>query len=61
MSSPSAVAVDAAVGLSPEADLDDAAAPDPVAMSVVLAKVLVAAKLNHMKKIGFVNVAEFRD
>ncbi|TLY92725.1 MAG: biopolymer transporter ExbD [Gammaproteobacteria bacterium] len=35
--------------------------PDRRAKYDVVAKVLAAAQRNHMKKIGFVNVAEFRD
>ena len=35
--------------------------PDRRAKYEVVAKVLAAAQRNHMKKIGFVNVAEFRD
>ena len=35
--------------------------PDRRARYEVVAKVLAAAQRNHMKKIGFVNVAEFRD
>ena len=35
--------------------------PDRRAKYDVVAKVLAAAQRDHMKKIGFVNVAEFRD
>jgi biopolymer transport protein ExbD len=35
--------------------------PDRRAKYDVVAKVLAAAQRNHMKKIGFVNVAEFKD
>jgi biopolymer transport protein ExbD len=35
--------------------------PDRRARYDVVAKVLAGAQRNHMKKIGFVNVAEFRD
>jgi biopolymer transport protein ExbD len=35
--------------------------PDRRARYDVVAKVLAAAQRNHMKKIGFVNVAEFKD
>jgi len=35
--------------------------PDRRAKYDVVARVLAAAQRNHMKKIGFVNVAEFRD
>ena len=35
--------------------------PDRRARYEIVAKVLAAAQRNHMKKIGFVNVAEFRD
>jgi biopolymer transport protein ExbD len=35
--------------------------PDRRAKYDIVAKVLAAAQRNHMKKIGFVNVAEFRD
>src|SRR6267143_3627187 len=35
--------------------------PDRRAKYEIVAKVLAAAQRNHMKKIGFVNVAEFRD
>jgi biopolymer transport protein ExbD len=35
--------------------------PDRRAKYDVVAKVLAAAQHNHMKKIGFVNVAEFKD
>jgi len=35
--------------------------PDRRAKYDVVAKVLAGAQRNHMKKIGFVNVAEFRD
>jgi biopolymer transport protein ExbD len=35
--------------------------PDRRAKYDVVAKVLAAAQHNHMKKIGFVNVADFRD
>jgi biopolymer transport protein ExbD len=35
--------------------------PDWRAKYDVVAKVLAAAQRNHMKKIGFVNVAEFKD
>ena len=35
--------------------------PDRRAKYDVVAKVLAAAQRNHLKKIGFVNVAEFRD
>ena len=35
--------------------------PDRRAKYDVVAKVLAAAQRNHMKKIGFVNVAEFRE
>src|SRR5580700_6194827 len=35
--------------------------PDRRAKYDVVAKVLASAQRNHMKKIGFVNVAEFRD
>jgi biopolymer transport protein ExbD len=35
--------------------------PDRRARYEVVAKVLAAAQRNHLKKIGFVNVAEFRD
>ncbi|MBV8909927.1 MAG: biopolymer transporter ExbD [Gammaproteobacteria bacterium] len=35
--------------------------PDRRARYDIVAKVLAAAQHNHMKKIGFVNVAEFRD
>jgi biopolymer transport protein ExbD len=35
--------------------------PDRRAKYEIVAKVLAAPQRNHMKKIGFVNVAEFRD
>jgi biopolymer transport protein ExbD len=35
--------------------------PDRHARYEIVAKVLAAAQRNHMKKIGFVNVGEFRD
>jgi len=35
--------------------------PDRRARYVVVAQVLAAAQRNHMKKIGFVNVAEFKE
>ena len=35
--------------------------PDRRAKYEIVAKVLAAAQRNHMKKIGFVNVGEFRD
>ena len=35
--------------------------PDRRAKYDIVAKVLAAAQRNHMRKIGFVNVAEFRD
>jgi biopolymer transport protein ExbD len=35
--------------------------PDRRASYGIVAKVLAAAQRNHMKKIGFVNVAEFKD
>ena len=35
--------------------------PDRRAKYEIVAKVLAAAQRNHMKKMGFVNVAEFRD
>ena len=35
--------------------------PDRRAKYDIVAKVLAAAQRNHMKKIGFVNVAEFKD
>jgi biopolymer transport protein ExbD len=35
--------------------------PDRRARYEVVAKVLAAAQRNHLKKIGFVNVAEFKD
>jgi biopolymer transport protein ExbD len=35
--------------------------PDRRAKYGIVAKVLAAAQRNHMKKIGFVNVAEFKD
>jgi biopolymer transport protein ExbD len=35
--------------------------PDRRARYEIVAKVLAAAQHNHMKKIGFVNVAEFKD
>jgi biopolymer transport protein ExbD len=35
--------------------------PDRRAKYEIVAKVLASAQRNHMKKIGFVNVAEFRD